>query len=123
MERSPASRLGIVEVDAEARGRRWHFGEMIATSAGVSGAFAARGVKRGDVVMTLVGNRVEWGVTLLAFWRMGAVALPCNTMLRRKDLELRVAAANPALCVGEERLLGEMPDGGPGMTIGGVGLV
>ena len=123
MERSPASRLGIVAVDAEANRRDWHFGELIACSAGLSGAFAARGVKRGDVVMTLAGNRIEWVLTLLACWRMGAVALPCNTMLRRADLELRVAAANPKLCVGEEGLLGELPDGVPVMTMAEVGEV
>jgi acetyl-CoA synthetase len=67
--------------------------------------------------MTLVGNRIEWVLTLLACWRMGAVALPCNTMLRRHDLEHRVAAANPKLCVGEERLLAELPDGVPAMTM------
>jgi acyl-coenzyme A synthetase/AMP-(fatty) acid ligase len=123
MERSPASRLGIVAVDAEANRRDWHFGELIACSAGLSGAFAARGVKRGDVVMTLAGNRVEWVLTLLACWRMGAVALPCNTMLRRHDLELRVAAANPKLCVGEEALLAELPDGVPTMTMAEVATV
>jgi acetyl-CoA synthetase len=117
MERSPASKLGIVAIDPEGRRRDWYYGELIATSAGLSGAFAARGVKRGDVVMTLVGNRIEWVLTLLACWRMGAVALPCNTQLRRKDLELRVAAADPVLCVGEERLLGELPDGVPTMTM------
>ncbi len=111
LERAPASRLGIVAVDGEANRRDWHYGELIATSAGLSGAFAARGVKRGDVVMTLVGNRIEWVLTLLACWRMGAVALPCNTQLRRHDIELRVSAANPTLCVGEERLLGDLPDG------------
>src|ERR1700751_1028672 len=123
MERSPASRLGIVEVDAEARARRWHFGEMIATSEGLAGAFAARGVKRGDVVMTLVGNRIEWVLTLLACWRMGAVALPCSTQLRRHDLEIRVAAASPALCVGEERLLAELPAGVETMTMAEVARV
>ena len=117
MEASPASRLGIVAVDGEASRRDWHFGELIACSAGLSGAFAARGVKRGDVVMTLVGNRVEWVLALLACWRMGAVALPCSTQLRRSDLELRVAAANPKLCVGEEALLAELPDGVPAMTL------
>jgi acyl-coenzyme A synthetase/AMP-(fatty) acid ligase len=117
MERSPASRLGIVAVDGEANRRDWHFGELIACSAGLSGAFAARGVKRGDVVMTLVGNRIEWVLTLLACWRMGAVALPCNTQLRRHDLELRVAAADPKLCVGEEGLLAELPGGVPVMTM------
>jgi len=117
MERSPASRLGIVAVDAEGARRDWHFGELVARSAGLSGAFAARGVGRGDVVMTLVGNRIEWVLTLLACWRMGAVALPCNTQLRRHDLELRVGAAAPRLCVGEEALLAELPDGVPAMTM------
>ncbi|HEX6455367.1 MAG TPA: AMP-binding protein [Solirubrobacterales bacterium] len=117
MERSPASRLGIASIDAEGNRRDWHFGELIAKSAGLSGALAARGVRRGDVVMTLVGNRIEWVLTLLACWRMGAVALPCNTMLRRHDLEHRVAAADPRLCVGEEALLAELPDGVPAMTM------
>jgi acyl-coenzyme A synthetase/AMP-(fatty) acid ligase len=123
MERSPASRLGIVAVDAEANRRDWYFGELIACSAGLSGAFAARGVKRGDVVMTLVGNRIEWVLTLLACWRMGAVALPCNTMLRRHDLEHRVAAANPKLCVGEEALLAELPGGLATMTMAEIATV
>ncbi|HZO06933.1 MAG TPA: AMP-binding protein [Solirubrobacterales bacterium] len=117
MERSPASRLGIVAVDAEANRRDWHFGELIACSAGLSGAFAARGVGKGDVVMTMVGNRIEWVLTLLACWRMGAVALPCNTMLRRHDLELRTAEAEPKLCVGEAELMTELPEGIPTMDL------
>ncbi len=123
MERSPASRLGIVAIDAEGERQDHYFGELVAQSAGLSGALAARGVRRGDVVMTLVGNRIEWVLTLLACWRMGAVALPCNTMLRRHDLEHRVAAANPKLCVGEEGLLEEMPGGVPLMTMEDVARV
>jgi acyl-coenzyme A synthetase/AMP-(fatty) acid ligase len=123
MEGSAASRLGIVAVDAEGRRRDWYFGELIACSAGLSGAFAARGVKRGDVVMTLVGNRIEWVLSLLACWRMGAVALPCNTQLRRHDLAVRVAAANPKLCVGEDELLAELPDGVATMSMGEVAAV
>jgi acetyl-CoA synthetase len=117
MERSPASRLGIVAVDAEGNRRDWHFGELIARSAGLSGAFAARGVKRGDVVMTLVGNRIEWALALLACWRMGAIALPCSPQLRRHDLELRASAAAPALCVAAEDMLSELPDEVPAMTL------
>jgi acyl-coenzyme A synthetase/AMP-(fatty) acid ligase len=117
MERSPASRLGIVAVDSEGNRRDWHFGELIARSAGLSGAFAARGIGRGDVVMTLVGNRVEWVLILLACWRMGAVALPCSTQLRPRDLELRAAAAAPSLCVGEEELLAGLPAGVATMTM------
>jgi acetyl-CoA synthetase len=123
MERSPSSRLGIVAIDAEGNRRDWHFGELIACSAGLSGAFAARGVGRGDVVMTLVGNRIEWVLSMLACWRMGAVALPCNTQLRGPDLELRVAAAAPRLCVGEEALLANLSAGVSTMTLAEVDQV
>jgi acyl-coenzyme A synthetase/AMP-(fatty) acid ligase len=123
MERSPASRLGIVAVDTEGERRDWYFGELIAQSAGLSGAFAARGVGRGDVVMMLVGNRIEWVLSLLACWRMGAIALPCSTQLRRQDLALRVAAASPVLCVGEEDLLAELPDDVETMTMAEVAAV
>ena len=117
MERSKASRLGIVAIDAEDFRREWHFGELIARSAGLSGAMAARGVERGDAVMTLVGSRIEWVLTMLACFRMGAVVMPCNPQLRRKDLDVRVGAANPKLCIGEEELLGELPDSVPAMDL------
>jgi acetyl-CoA synthetase len=123
LEDFPASKLALVAIDAEGGRRDWHFGELIARSAGLSGAFAAQGVGRGDVVMTLVGNRVEWVLSMLACWRMGAVALPCSTMLRRHDLELRVAAADPRLCVGDVALLGEMPGGVQTMTLTDVAAV
>jgi acyl-coenzyme A synthetase/AMP-(fatty) acid ligase len=120
LERVPASKPALLAIGADGERRVWHFGELIARSAGLSGAFAARGVRRGDVVMTLAGNRVEWVLALLACWRMGAVALPCSTQLRRHDLELRATAAEPALCVGEEELLADMPDGVPAMTMADV---
>jgi acyl-coenzyme A synthetase/AMP-(fatty) acid ligase len=120
LEGFPASRPALLAISREGERRVWHFGELIAMSAGLSGAFAARGVGRGDVVMTLVGNRVEWVLALLACWRIGAVALPCNTQLRRHDLEHRAAVANPKLCVGEEELLTDLPDGVPHMTMADV---
>jgi len=120
LETFPASKPALVAIDRNGERRVWHFGELIAMSAGLSGAFLARGVGRGDVVMTLVGNRIEWVLSLLACWRMGAIALPCNTQLRRKDLEQRTAVANPVLCVGEEELLGELPDGIEAMTMADV---
>ncbi len=117
MERYPASRLAIVAIDAERNRREWHFGELIARSAGLSGAMAARGADRGDAVMTLVGSRIEWVLAMLACFRMGAVAMPCNPQLRRKDLQVRIDAAGPKLCIGQEDLLGELPDDVAAMTL------
>jgi acetyl-CoA synthetase len=123
LERFPASKPALVTIDREGERRVWAFGELIARGAGLSGALGARGVGRGDVVMMLVGNRIEWVLAMLACWRMGAIALPCNTQLRRRDLELRIRASNPALCVGEEDLLSELPDGVPVLTMADVARV
>jgi acyl-coenzyme A synthetase/AMP-(fatty) acid ligase len=117
LERFPASKPLLVTISQRGQRRVWHAGELIAMSAGLSGAFAARGVGRGDAVMTLVGNRIEWVLSLLACWRMGAVALPCATQLRRADLEHRARLAAPALCVGDPDLLAELPGGVTCMTL------
>jgi acetyl-CoA synthetase len=123
VERFPAARRALIEVASDGSRRVHHFGELFARSAGLSGAFAARGVRRGDVVMTLAGSRPEWALAMLACWRMGAVALPCNPQLRRKDLELRARVADPKLCVGEARYLSELPDGIPYMDMDDVARV
>jgi len=111
LERFPAARPALVAIDEAGERRVWGFGELIARSAGLAGAMQARGVGRGDVVITLVGNRAEWVLAMLACFRIGAVALPCNTQLRGKDLELRVAVAEPRLAIGERDLLANLPPG------------
>ena len=111
LERFPAARPALVAIDATGERRVWGFGELIARSAGLAGAMQARGVGRGDVVMTLIGNRAEWVLAMLACFRIGAVALPCNTQLRGKDLELRVGVAAPKLAIGEAELLANLPAG------------
>jgi acetyl-CoA synthetase len=113
IQRFPFGRAALLALDAGGERRVWHFSELFAMSAGLSGGMAARGVERGDVVMTLAGSRIEWVLAMLACWRMGAVAMPCNPQLRRGDLRLRIEVAKPRLCIGEERYLSEMPDGVP----------
>jgi acetyl-CoA synthetase len=58
--------------------------------------------------MTLIGNRPEWVLGMVACFRLGAVVLPCNEQLRAKDLRLRLQAANPRLILSDERNLSEL---------------
>ncbi len=80
------------------------FGEIADGAARLGGALAARGVDRGDVVMTVMGNRPEWVLALLACFRIGAVALPCTPQLRSADLRARMDLAEPRL------VLADVPD-------------
>ena len=123
LERFPAAQAALVAIDEGGERRVWGFGELIARSAGLAGAMQARGVGRGDVVITLIGNRSEWVLAMLACFRIGAVALPCNTQLRDKDLELRVAVAGPKLAIGAAALLATLPGGVATMDLDEVAAV
>ena len=102
----------LIELSRAGGRREFSFPEVVDASARYAGAFAARGVGRGDVVLSLIGNRPEWVFTMLACWRMGAVVLPCNEMLRAKDLALRIDSAAPALVVADERNRAELEGSG-----------
>jgi acyl-coenzyme A synthetase/AMP-(fatty) acid ligase len=55
------------------------------------------------VVLTLVGSRPEWVYALVACFRLGAVAMPCNEQLRPADLRARSDAVEPRAAVADER--------------------
>ncbi len=112
VEAAPAAARALVEVDRDGRRREFTFGEVSDRSARLAGAFAARGVGRGDVVMTLIGNRPDWVLSMVACFRIGAVALPCNEQLRAGDLRARLDAARPRLVVADERNAGELSRAG-----------
>src|SRR3954471_11766035 len=84
------SRLALVAAAPGGERRELTFGEGADRSARMAGALAARGVRAGDVVMTVVGNRREWAYAMLACWRLGAVAQPCSEQLRPADLRARM---------------------------------
>ena len=89
------------------------FGEVADRSARLAGTLAARGVGRGDVVLTLIGNRPEWVYAMVACFRLGAVAFPCNVQLRAKDLALRMELSRPRAIVVDERDAPELEAAGP----------
>jgi acyl-coenzyme A synthetase/AMP-(fatty) acid ligase len=103
VDAAPRDRRALVELTGEGGRREWSFGEVADSSARMAGTIARHGVTRGDVVITVIGNRPEWVLTMVACFRIGAVVLPCNEQLRANDLRLRLDAASPKLIVADER--------------------
>jgi len=108
VDAAPHDRRALVELPRDGRRREWSFGEVSDRSARLAGTLARHGVARGNVVMTLIGNRPEWVLSMVACFRIGAVALACNEQLRAKDLRLRIDAAAPKLILADERDVGEL---------------
>jgi acetyl-CoA synthetase len=97
------SRLALVAIGRDGERREISFGEVADRSARLAGTLAARGAGRGDVVMTVIGNRPEWAYAMLACWRIGAVAQPCSEQLRPADLRARMDAVDPRAVVADPR--------------------
>jgi acetyl-CoA synthetase len=117
VDAAPPDRLAVVELTRDGARREWTFGEIADRSARLAGTLARHRVERGDVVMTLVGNRPEWVLTMVACFRLGAVALACNEQLRAKDLRQRIDAAHPRLIVADERDTGELTSAAPSCSV------
>ncbi|HEY2318786.1 MAG TPA: AMP-binding protein [Solirubrobacteraceae bacterium] len=116
VDAAPPGDRALIELARDGRRREWTFGEVADASARLAGTLAAAGIERGDVVMTLIGNRPEWVLTMVACFRLGAVALPCNEQLRAKDLRQRLHAAQPKLILADERNAGELTAAAPDET-------
>jgi acetyl-CoA synthetase len=103
IEVQPPERVALVELARDGHRREWTFAEVERAGAGMAGALLARGARKGDVVMTLIGNRSEWVLAMMACFRIGAVVLACTEQLRAKDLRLRLEVARPSLIVADRR--------------------
>jgi acyl-coenzyme A synthetase/AMP-(fatty) acid ligase len=108
VDAAPAGATALIELGRDGSRREWAFGEVAEASARLAGRLRRDGVGAGDVVMTLVGNRSEWALTLLACFRIGAVVLPCTEQLRAADLQARLALVEPRVVIADERNLGEL---------------
>ncbi|RKT55874.1 AMP-binding protein [Saccharothrix australiensis] len=80
--------LWIVEEDG--REGRWSFAELSRRSNQVANWLRDNGVRRGDRVVLMLGNRVELWEVLLAAMKLGAVVIPATTLLGPAELVDRV---------------------------------
>ena len=88
VEQADPDRLALVAISCDAERREIAFGELADRSWRLAGALVARGVSRGEVVMTVAGNTPGWVEAMLACWRIGAVAQPCPEAVSYTHLTL-----------------------------------
>ena len=110
---APPDALALVELTRDGGRREHSFGDVTLASAAMAASLDSVGVRRGDVVLTLVGNRLEWVCAMVACLRAGYVVLPCTEQLRANDLVQRIALTRPAAIVCDERNRAELEAASP----------
>jgi acyl-coenzyme A synthetase/AMP-(fatty) acid ligase len=113
VESQPPTQLAVVTLSESGVREEWTFGSLTSASGSLAAVLARHGVGRGSVVLTLIGNRIEYVLAVLACLRVGAATLPCSEQLRPKDLALRLARACPTLVICDERNRPALDAAGP----------
>ncbi|MBE1591080.1 AMP-binding protein [Nonomuraea angiospora] len=75
---------------------RYTFAELSARSSQVANWLHRQGVRRGDRILLMLGNRAELWESLLAAMKLGAVVIPATTLLTAKDISERVVRGGVA---------------------------
>src|SRR4051812_44544534 len=109
---NPGEDRALVALARNGSRSEWSFAEGKEVSFRLAGALRELGVRKGDVVLTLMGNSAEWVFTLSACWHLGAIAMPCNVQLTPHDLGKRIRLIRPKLAVIADEYAATVADAG-----------
>lgn len=93
--------------------RAWSYHEFTARVDAAAAQLAAAGTGRGTTIATLLPNRLELMVALMAVWRLGATAAPVDPEIGRARAEQQIFGANALLVLDNRTILS------PGLRLGG----
>ena len=116
--RMPRSRTAPTLLDELARshpdiefvvgsGRRLRYPEFRAEARRFARGLHAAGVRRGDKVAILMGNRPEWLIAEFAILALGAVMVSLNTWATRRELAYMLDHSDARVLVTVDRFLGQ----------------
>ena len=91
---------------------RLTFAELRRASEDMAHGLRAAGIRRGDRLLLMLGNVPELWITLLGAMKLGAVLVPCSTLLTRGDVReraVRSAAAGVVAAAGHASLFDDLP--------------
>lgn len=69
--------------------RHLTFAHFSDASKRAANAFSALGISKGDPVLVMLPRIPEWWETILGLMRLGAIPIPCTTLLTSKDIQFR----------------------------------
>lgn len=87
-------KMALVWCNDHGEEKRFTFTDISRLSNQAACFFKEHGVKKGSVVMLILGRRWEYWVAAVALHKLGAILIPGTIQLTKKDLVYRIGAAN-----------------------------
>lgn len=75
------------------------FAQFAERSSRAANAFASAGITKGERVLLMLPRIPEWWEVALGLFKLGAIPIPCTTLLTPKDLQFRSEIAEPSAII------------------------
>ncbi len=92
-------KLAMLWVGQDGEERRITFAQFAERSSRAANAFAEIGIKKGDRVLVMLPRIPEWWESVLGLMKIGAIPIPCTTLLTPKDIQFRAGVAEAAALI------------------------
>jgi len=108
--KSDPNKTALVWTNPEGDEKILSFGEMKEISDKCANFLTSCGVKKGDIVALILKRRWEFWPSIMACHKIGAIVLPVNHLMKKKDLVYRFNKVNvkAVICVNEDMLIEEL---------------
>ncbi|MGO9449466.1 MAG: acyl-CoA synthetase [Candidatus Binataceae bacterium] len=106
------NRVAVLWEDHEERRARLTFADIASQSNRIANVLSGVGIKHGDAVLLVLPRVTMWQAAFVGALKIGAIVIPCTSMLREKDLIYRanhsgaraiIAATESASMIGDLR--------------------
>jgi acetyl-CoA synthetase/medium-chain acyl-CoA synthetase len=92
-------RLAMLWLGADGREERYTFVHFDEASSRLAHALDRLGIQKGDRVLVMLPRVPEWWETMLGLMKLGAIGIPCTTLLTSKDIQYRAELAGATAIV------------------------
>ncbi len=95
-------KLAMLWVGQDGERRQLTFAHFAEYSSRAANAFSTLGIAKGDPVLVMLPRVPEWWETILGLIRLGAIPIPCTTLLTPKDIQFRSEVAEARAFITDE---------------------
>ena len=81
------------------RNLRYNSTEVLQIVSGIGQSLKDKGIEKGDRVLIYLNNSPEYLFSLLAIWRIGAIAIPTNRILTSSELDYMITDSDAKLII------------------------
>src|SRR5438270_5109598 len=99
---SDPRKLAMLWVGQDGERRQLTFAHSAEQSSRAANAFAEMGIQKGDRVLVMLPRIPEWWESVLGLMKLGAIPIPCTTLLTPKDIQFRAEIAEAAGFITDE---------------------